>query len=64
MEDIIIKFEKVEPKTLAIYDHMDRIMKLKQGEYKNEDFLKQAQKVLKVYEKHGGDFLWEDAKDT
>ena len=38
-------------------------MKLKQGESMNEDFLKQVQKELKMYKKHGSDFLWRDAQD-
>ena len=57
LEDIMINFEDVKPKTIAIDDQMERIMKLKQGESTNEDFLKQVQKELRVYEKHGGDFL-------
>ena len=57
-------FEEVKPKMLAINDHMERIMKLKQGESTNDNFLKQVQKELKVYEKHGGDLLWRDAQDT
>ena len=40
LKDIMINFEYVKPKTLAIYDQMERIMKLKQGESTNEDFLK------------------------
>ena len=63
LEDIMINFEDVKPKTLAIDDHMERTMKLKQGESKNEDFLKQVQKELKVYDKHGDDFLWGDEHD-
>ena len=64
LEDIMINFEEVKPKPLAIDDQMERIMKIKQGEFTNEDFLKQVQKYLKVYEKHGSDFLWRDAQDT
>ena len=64
LEDIMINFEYVKPKTLAIDEQMDCIMKLKQGEPTNTDFLKQVQKDLKVYKKHGGDFLWGDAQDT
>jgi hypothetical protein len=37
---------------------MERIMKLKQGETTNEDFVKMVAKELKVYEKHVGDFVW------
>ena len=37
MEDIMINFEDVKPKTLSIDDHIERIMKLKQGESTNED---------------------------
>ena len=64
LEDILINFEDVKPKTLVIDEQMERIMKFKQGESINEDFLKQVQKELNVYEKHGGDFLWGGAQDT
>jgi hypothetical protein len=64
LEDIMINFEEVKPKILAIDDQMERIMRLKQGESTNEDFLKQVMKELKVYEKHGGDFLWGKAQET
>jgi hypothetical protein len=63
LEDIMVNFEEVKPKILAIDDQMERIMKLKQGESTNEDFLKQVMKELKVYEKHGGDFLWGSAQE-
>ncbi len=33
-------------------------MKLRQGDHSNEDFIKLVSKELKIYEKHGGDFLW------
>ena len=33
-------------------------MKIKQGDTMNEDFVKLITKELKVYEKHGGDFVW------
>jgi hypothetical protein len=58
MEDIILNFEETKPKLLAIDDQMETIMKLKQGNTTNEDFIKTVSKELKVYEKHGGDFLW------
>ena len=64
LEDIMINFEDVKPKMLAIDDQMGRIMKLKQGESTNGDLLKQVQKELKVYKKHGGDLLWGYAQDT
>ena len=64
LEDIMINFEEVKPKILAIDDQMERIMRLKQGESTNEDFLKQVIKELKVYEKHGGDFLWGNVQDS
>ena len=35
LEDNMINLEDVKPKTLAIDDHMERIMKLKQGESTN-----------------------------
>ena len=62
LEDIMINFEEDKPKTLAIDDQMERIMRLKQGDTSNEDFLKMCQKELKIYEKHGGDFLWGTAQ--
>ena len=46
--DTMIYFEDVNPKTLAINDQMERIMKLKQGESTLKDFLKQLKKELKV----------------
>ena len=58
LEDIMINFEESKPKLLAIDDQMERIMKLKQGDATNEDFIKLVSKELKIYEKHGGDFLW------
>ena len=58
VEDIVLNFEETKPKLLAIDDQMERIMKLKQGNTTNEDFVKTVEKELKVYEKHGGDFLW------
>jgi len=64
LEDIMLNFEEVKPKILAIDDQMEWIMRLKQGESTNEDFLKQVVTELKVYEKHGGDFLWGNAQDA
>ena len=49
LEDSIIKFEDVKPKTLANDEQIERIMKLKHGKSTNEDFLKQVQKDMKVY---------------
>lgn len=63
LEDIMVRFEEVKPKTIAIDEQMHRIMTLKQADATNEDFVKLVIKELKVYEKHGGDFLWgEDQK--
>ena len=59
MDEIMVRFEEVKPKILSLDDQMERIMKLKQGgETSNEDFLKTVTKEVKVYEKHGGNFLW------
>ena len=58
IEDITLNFEETKPKFLAIDDQMERIMKLKQGDATNEDYIKMVSKELKVYENHGGDFLW------
>ena len=59
IEDITLNFEETKPKLLAIDDQMERIMKIKQGDTTNEDFIKMVSKELKVYEKHGGDFYGE-----
>jgi hypothetical protein len=58
VEDITLNFEETKPKLLAVDDQMERIMKLKQGEATIEDYVKMVTKELKVFEKHGGDFLW------
>ena len=59
LDEIMVRFEEVKPKILSLDDQMERIMKLKQGsETTNEDFLKTMTKEIKVYEKHGGNFLW------
>ena len=65
LEDIMVNFEEVKPKILAIDDQMERIMRLKQGESTtNEDFLKTTMKELKIYEKHNGcNFLWGKLQD-
>jgi hypothetical protein len=58
IENITLNFEETKPKFFAIDDQMERIMKLKQGDATNEDYIKMVSKELKVYENHGGDFLW------
>ena len=58
IEDIVLHFEETKPKLLAIDDQMERIMSMRQGTSTNDDFVKDLQKELKVFEKHGGDFLW------
>ena len=58
IEDIMINFEETKPKTQSLDDQMERIMSLRQGEESNAEFIKLLTKEMKVYEKHGGDFLW------
>ena len=58
IEDIMINFEETRPKTQSLDDQMERIMTLRQGEESNAEFIKLITKELKVYEKHGGDYLW------
>ena len=58
VEDIMINFEETKPKAQSLDDQMERIMTLRQGDESNADFIKLVTKELKVYEKHGGDFLW------
>ena len=57
IEDIILSFEETKSKLLAINDEMEIIMKLKQGNTINEDFIKTVSTELKKYEKHGSYFL-------
>ena len=58
LEDIILNFEDITPKILALDDQLERIIKLQQGSQDNEDYLKLVKKEIKIYEKHGGSFLW------
>ena len=58
IDNIMLNFEESKPKLIAINDQMERIMRLKQGDTTNEDYIKNVIKELKVYEKHAGDFLW------
>ena len=57
LEDVSLNFEEDKPKLLAVDDQMERIMKIKQGDTTNEDFVKLITKELKVYKKHGGNFF-------
>jgi hypothetical protein len=54
----MVRFEEVKPKVLAVDDQMQHIMNMRQGDATNEEFVKLLMKEMKVYEKHGGDFLW------
>jgi len=64
MEDIMNRSEEIKPKILCMDDQMERIMRMKQGEHTtNEDFLKQALKEIKVYEKDEGRFLWGSSQE-
>jgi len=64
MEDIMIMFEEIKPNIICMDDQMERIVRMKQGENTtDEDFLKQALKEIKVYEKHGGTFLWGSSQE-
>ena len=58
IEYIMINFEETKPKTQSLDDQMERIMSLRQKDESNADFIKVLSKEMKVYEKHGGDFLW------
>jgi hypothetical protein len=65
LEDIMLGFEKgIKPKTLAIDDQMERIITMKQKNTdNNEAFINLVTKEIKVYERHGGDFLWGKSQD-
>ena len=59
LDEVMVRFEEIKPKILSLDDQTERIMRLKQGgETTNKDFLKTVVKEIKVYEKHGGNFLW------
>jgi len=45
LEDIMLNFEEVKPKVLAIDDQMERIMNLKQKDSSNEDLAKTVSKL-------------------
>ena len=38
-------------------------MKIKQGDATNEDFIKLVTKEVKIFKKHGGNFLWGQKQD-
>ena len=63
LEDIMLNFEDISPKILAMDDQLERIIKLRQGNQENEDFIKLYLKEIKIYEKHGGKFLWGEHQD-
>lgn len=64
LEDIMTKFEKIKPPELAMEDQMIRMAGLKQkDDESNEDFVKLITKEIKLYEKHGGQYLWCDKHD-
>ena len=44
LEDIMLNFEDITPKALAMDDHIERIIKLRQGTLSNEDYIKVLQK--------------------
>ena len=44
-------------------DQLEPIIKVHQGTLSNEDFINVLQKEIKVYEKHGGKFLWGTTQD-
>ena len=58
IEDVMINFEETKPKIASLDDQMEKIMVMRQGNEANDEFIKLWNKELKVYEKHGGDFLW------
>ena len=59
LEDVMTKFEKIKPPELTMEDQMIRIAGIKQkDDESNEDFVKLMEKEIKLYEKHGGKYLW------
>src|SRR5210317_1239711 len=64
LDDIMMGFEKVSPTILAMDDQMCRIANLKQKESEtNNDFVNGVMKEVKVFNKHGGKFLWGSKQD-
>ena len=58
LEDIMVNFEEVQKKAIALDNQVKRIVNIKQAESSNEDFVKLATKELKLLEKRGSTYLW------
>ena len=64
LDDVMIGFEKVKSPIVAMYNQLKRIMDLKQKENEsNQVFIKGLLCEIKVYNKHGGKFLWGATQD-
>ena len=64
LENIMLKFEEIIPNTLAMDDQLERIVKFRQGNLSNEDYIKAVRKEIKIFEKHGGRYLWGTKQDA
>ena len=58
MEDMIVNFEENKAPLLATHDQMEVIMKIREDNHNNEDFLKFMENEVKICQKHVDDFLW------
>src|SRR6056300_1048521 len=64
LDDIMIGFEKIKAPIVAMHDQLKRIMDMRQKENEsNEDFVKNVMREIKVYNRHGGKFLWGTSQD-
>src|SRR5210317_2122108 len=64
LDDIMIGFEKIKAPIVAMHDQLKRIMDMRQKENEsNEDFVKNVMREIKVYNRHGGNFLWGTTQD-
>src|SRR5210317_1268682 len=64
LDDIMIGFEKIKAPIVAMHDQLKRIMDMRQKENEsNEDFVKNVMREIKVYNRHGGKFLWGTTQD-
>ena len=59
IEDVMIGFEKIKAPGVSLDEQMGKIMSLRQKPNEsNEEFIKMVKTEIKVFERHGGDFMW------
>ena len=65
IDNVMLKFEKVKNKTVAVGDQMEQILRMRQRENQtNNEFQKAFTREIKVWKKHSGaEFLWGTKED-